>query len=302
MDNSRVKRQKNKNYVTFCNAIMKEKSITLKAKGLYSLVMSLPDDWDFSVAGICTICTEQSGAIYSAINELIVAGYCDRKMVSEKGRFVGAEYNFHEKKKVRQQQEKEQIEKPYEEKPYVENPHTENTDNNTILSNTDVLSNKEEEKNKKRVNNKSFTPKKNSFVKPTIQQIDEYINQKGLHFDAERFFDHYESNGWMVGRNKMKDWKAACRTWEHKRKEYVNNEEEPTEESTQPDLWQRQQEWFKRNVPNIAHLITKEMYGKMRIICIVQMDFQQALLNMNEGFEGDFLEAFREEVKRCAGG
>ena len=93
------------------------------------------------------------------------------------------------------------------------------------------------------------------------------------------------------------------RTWED---DFTNNgmlsEEEPTEESTQPDLWQRQQEWFKRNVPNIAHLITKEMYGKMRIICIVQMDFQQALLNMNEGFEGDFLEAFREEVKRCAGG
>lgn len=154
--------------------------------------------------------------------------------------------------------------------------------------------------NKKRDNNKSLSPKNKRFVKPTIKDIEEYIKEKDMHFEAERFFDYYESKGWMVGKSPMKDWKAACRTWESQRKHEFK--EEQTEESTQPDLWQRQQEWFKRNVPNIAHLITKEMYGKMRIICIVQMDFQQALLNMNEGFEGDFLEAFREEVKRCAGG
>jgi len=61
--------------------------------------------------------------------------------------------------------------------------------------------------------------KKSGFQKPTIEELSSYILEKGYHFDAERFHAYYESNGWMVGKNKMKDWKAACRTWESKRKE-----------------------------------------------------------------------------------
>lgn len=61
--------------------------------------------------------------------------------------------------------------------------------------------------------------KQATFVKPTIEEVRAYIAEKCYHFDAERFHAFYESNGWMVGRNKMKDWKAACRTWEGNRKE-----------------------------------------------------------------------------------
>lgn len=56
------------------------------------------------------------------------------------------------------------------------------------------------------------------FTKPTIEQIQSYINEKGYSVDAERFFDFYESKGWMVGKNKMKDWKACVRTWQGKEK------------------------------------------------------------------------------------
>lgn len=132
MEINKFKRNKNKNYITICNAIMKEKNLTLKAKGLYALVMSLPSTWDFSVAGICAICTEERGAIYTAINELIAAGYCDRKMVSENGRFVGSQYEFFEKKKI----------KPKTEKPCAENPHTENPHDNTTTTNDINCSNK----------------------------------------------------------------------------------------------------------------------------------------------------------------
>jgi hypothetical protein len=49
--------------------------------------------------------------------------------------------------------------------------------------------------------------------KPTIEQIQECIDERGYLLDAEQFFYHYEAVGWMIGRNKMKDWKCALTTW-----------------------------------------------------------------------------------------
>lgn len=63
---------------------------------------------------------------------------------------------------------------------------------------------------------KSGRKREKRFVKPTLDQIRDYIAEKGLHVDAEHFFDHYESNGWKVGRTAMKDWKATLRNWGRK--------------------------------------------------------------------------------------
>lgn len=52
------------------------------------------------------------------------------------------------------------------------------------------------------------------FVPPTLEQVTEYCKQRKNRVDPEKWYDHYSSNGWMVGRTKMKDWKAAVRTWE----------------------------------------------------------------------------------------
>ena len=52
------------------------------------------------------------------------------------------------------------------------------------------------------------------FMPPTLDQILFYCNERLNNVDANKFIDHYTSNGWLVGKNKMKDWKAAVRTWE----------------------------------------------------------------------------------------
>ena len=52
------------------------------------------------------------------------------------------------------------------------------------------------------------------FVKPTVTDIAEYCLERNNVVDAQKFFDYYSSNGWRVGKNPMKDWKAAVRTWE----------------------------------------------------------------------------------------
>ena len=52
------------------------------------------------------------------------------------------------------------------------------------------------------------------FVKPTIEEIAAYCKERGNSVDPQKFLDHYEANGWRVGRTPMRDWKAAVRTWE----------------------------------------------------------------------------------------
>ena len=67
---------------------------------------------------------------------------------------------------------------------------------------------------------KSTTTKRKRFEKPTLSEIKQYCTERNNNVNAEHFFDYYESNGWKVGKNSMKDWKAAVRTWE--RSEYRN--------------------------------------------------------------------------------
>lgn len=56
--------------------------------------------------------------------------------------------------------------------------------------------------------------KKESFVKPTLEDVKKYCEERNNEVDAETFIDFYESKDWYVGKNKMKDWKASVRTWE----------------------------------------------------------------------------------------
>lgn len=61
-------------------------------------------------------------------------------------------------------------------------------------------------------------PKRSRFSPPTIEQVKSYCEEKGYAVDPERFVNYYTSNGWRVGKNPMKDWKAAVRNWNGKEK------------------------------------------------------------------------------------
>lgn len=61
-------------------------------------------------------------------------------------------------------------------------------------------------------------PTRKRFVPPTVDEVRAYCTEKGYTIDPQRFVDYYTSNGWRVGKNPMKDWKAAVRTWNGKEK------------------------------------------------------------------------------------
>ncbi len=70
-------------------------------------------------------------------------------------------------------------------------------------------------------NNTNF--QKGKFKKPTIEEIKNYCLERKNTINAQQFFDYYESKGWLIGKNPMKDWKAAIRTWEQNQIKYKNN-------------------------------------------------------------------------------
>lgn len=80
-----------------------------------------------------------------------------------------------------------------------------------VNDNENINSNKNELETK--VSTKRETKR---FTKPTIQEIIDFIQENSLTVDAETFYDYYQANGWMAGKNHMKDWKATIRNWNRK--------------------------------------------------------------------------------------
>ena len=81
---------------------------------------------------------------------------------------------------------------------------------------------------------KSTTTKRLRFEKPTLSEIKEYCIERGNKVDAQHFYDYYESNGWKVGKNSMKNWQAAVRTWE--KNSYTNTTKQTKKTNTEQTL------------------------------------------------------------------
>lgn len=94
---NKVTRIKNTNYTTISNVFLRDENLSLKAKGLLATVLSLPETWDFSIKGICSVIKEGATAVYSAIDELKEYRYCSVVTNrNEKGMIVGNDYTFYE--------------------------------------------------------------------------------------------------------------------------------------------------------------------------------------------------------------
>lgn len=83
--------------------------------------------------------------------------------------------------------------------------------------------------------------KKKRFTPPTLEELKEFIKANNLHIDPERFLDYYQSNGWKVGKNPMKDWKATARNWSRKDKK-----EEPKKDDSIDQLLEIEQKALRR--------------------------------------------------------
>lgn len=125
--------ERNRGYTVMSNHHLRNRDLTLKAKGLLSQMLSLPDNWDYTLAGLSRINRESIDAIRTAVWELEKAGYITRRQGrDEKGKMAAIEYTIYEQP---------QLENPILENPTTGNPILENptTDNPTSENPTQII-------------------------------------------------------------------------------------------------------------------------------------------------------------------
>ena len=91
------------------------------------------------------------------------------------------------------------------------------------------------------------------FQKPSLEDVRAYCISRGNNVDPEQFCNFYESNGWKVGKNPMKDWRAAVRTWEKREKEVPQRKREPKERSVLEHNLKVMDELFGTNLHEKAY-------------------------------------------------
>lgn len=135
--------EKNREFVVMHNRFLREKGMSLKAKGLLALCLSLPDDWQYSLNGLCAICKESQTSIRSALKELETFYYLERKRhKDDKGQFV-YEYIIYETPYT----DNRYTDKQHTEKQHKGKRHTENNRQQSI---------KKQSIKKENINNKIF--------------------------------------------------------------------------------------------------------------------------------------------------
>lgn len=213
---------RNKNYTTMSNVHLRDLNLSLKARGLLSTILSLPDNWNYSIGGLASICKESETCIKSGLKELKEAGYMViEKLYSDESETKNFKYIYNvfenpdDSKELREKVEKKKAERasrggnPPVETPPMETPQVEgtplykstdilSTDKiNTDLKNTD--SNKVFSQEEKTNYNKAFSGEK-AYRSPDIsyeyteKEFKEFITKKVDHIVKEISPEEYDTS------------------------------------------------------------------------------------------------------------
>ena len=190
---------RNKNYTHMANYHFREKQMSLKAKGLLSLMLSLPEEWDYSVRGLAALSKDGKDSVMNTLTELEKFGYLKRtKVLDDGGRFAGYDYDI--------------FEKPQPGNPVAENPCPGNPDTgNPNTGNPPQLN------TKKSSTKRSSTKKSNTkeFVPPTLEEVEKYCQERKNNVDPKKFFDYFSASEWIDSKgNPVLNWKQKIITWE----------------------------------------------------------------------------------------
>lgn len=208
--------KKDKNYTVMSNCHLKEKEMSLKAIGLLSKMLSLPDDWDYSLAGLVAICKENETAIKSALDELKAFGYLEMiKKLPNETKTGRIEYEYIIYEKPIQEGKKQALENlPLENLP-VENPaqlntnkpNTKNKSNNINIINNISNNTKENKKKQKELEEKLL----NDNLNYLIDRFTEDIDVRGL---LQKYLDIRKPKGLTVAQWEimLEDLRKECST------------------------------------------------------------------------------------------
>lgn len=239
-----LRKSKRTSYTVIDNAIFRDYGLSYKAKGLLCQMLSLPDGWVWSVEGLARLSSDGKSSITSALNELENAGYFRREQNRNNGKMAGVEYIVSETKMCDFPfAENPSTGNPSAEKPMAENPPQYITD----ISITDTSTTKKKSNNKTS-NTYSGRTRKNAnlhntpSMRPTLEEVQKYIDEKNLNASAKKFVDFFEAGEWVDSRgNPVTNWKQKLITWSDRNSDRFNGRTEPNngsdESNTEPLGW-----------------------------------------------------------------
>lgn len=191
-------------FTQISNAVLNDNELTLEEKGLFCYLFSKPDGWEFHYSIMRKELNEKSDkTIRKVLNRLVEKDYIIKRQVNNpNGQFGGMDIEFTDKAfSIAEGKNTDAANLPVGKNAESAKlpPNNTNISNNTdLITNTDL----------------DIIGKTKKFVKPTIEEIKAYCNDKGINIDIERFYYYHDARGWMMGKYKMKNWKSAVRTWE----------------------------------------------------------------------------------------
>ena len=208
------------------NYHLRDVGLSLQAKGLLSVILSLPPDWNYSIHGLALISKEGDKAIKSTLDELKEHGYLVVHRINPKqgSNRVRYEYDVYEEPL---EPTKPQVAEPYP----SEGVHREGVQGEGVPEggqlNIEGLSTDYQVLSNLYVPPKKKTRKAKPFVAPTLEEVQAYVREKGYHFSVKSFFDYYEASDWHFKNGKpVKNWKQCCATWESRWDESHPNHKE----------------------------------------------------------------------------
>lgn len=233
-------------FIIVQNEIVQDPSLSLKAKGVYSLLLSLPDNWEFSVKALSDLCVDGKSSITTALKELEDVFLLKRIIKTDdgSGKILGCDYVIFDRVCLPSEPftENRQMDEPFTENRQMVSQNYNSLHGNELFNQCEdefAESEKREKKGEKEkekesfikereiekspqkreienTNNQLFVTKKKVFIPPTLQEIRDYIKAEGIDINAEHFFAHYSDpdRNWKLANGKrMDNWKLAIRTW-----------------------------------------------------------------------------------------
>ena len=179
--------EKNSNYTTMCNYHLRDQGLSLKGKGLLSMLLSLPDTWNYSVRGLSSITPDGVDGVLTALKELERLGYLERNQQRESnGRMGRAEYVIYEMPRKKPCSESPCTEKPYTVNPDTDTPVTENPAQlSTNRTSTETINKREKKEIQHRYGGdvvnfkttKHFRDKRNHYIDRSQWRITENVHE-----------------------------------------------------------------------------------------------------------------------------
>lgn len=210
------------------NGVLQNVNLSFEARGFFAYLLSLPDDWKFSIAGLVKLTGASESVVRRLLNELQVEGYIKiNRHTNDRGRVTRWTWDIYEaaiRPESVQMLKSPDVETATSGKhqmwnaPHVEAPERGFTtcgENDTIQStnNIKVLNEQSTKENKAK-----------KFVPPTASEVKAYCQERNNGINPEEFIDYYASQGWKKANGRpVVDWKGCVRLWEKDRRKPTPN-------------------------------------------------------------------------------